>query len=332
MKKIYQRLKKHFTSLPHVLLVLGFIAIAAALGTVIPQGQPATYYQGRYGEFLSQLLLQLHLDNLFRSWWYLLAELWLLVSLAFCTLERARLAWKHPRWWGLVLAHTGLILILASLLVTPYVTQHLDVDAVPGQTVNLNEQHFPFDLRVDRFHVEYYPDGLPKQYLTQVILLQQGQQVCQGTIAVNHPLSYRGVKIYQMSYGWMLKGRLLMGNQTIPFSILSGPDHPLALGPFHQLIAEYYPNAQGQPQVFYALYFQGKPVTMGLLPLGKEGDLTGAKIVFDQAEQYTGLEVKKNPALPLTFAGFILASLGVLLHLIWHPRRAQLDIDREGGK
>ncbi|WP_041458894.1 cytochrome c biogenesis protein ResB [Ammonifex degensii] len=331
MKKILKRLREHFTSLPHVLLVLGLIAVASALGTVIPQERPIWFYLERYGDLWGNLLLRLEINNLFKSWWYVLAEIWLLISLILCTYDRARLAWRRPSWWGLTLTHAGLILILVSLLVTPYVTRKTTVEAVPGQMVNLSSQHFPFDLKVEDFRIEYYSDGTPKQYRTKVSVWEKGKKVREATIAVNHPLSFQGVKVYQMDYGWLLKGRIIVGDKTTPFTVESGPEHPLALGSFHQLVAEYYPNLQGQPQVFYAFYFQGNPLKMGLLPLGKEGELPGAKIVFDRAEQYTGLEVKKNPALPFTFAGFILASLGVLIHVLWHPRRIKPGTDEKGG-
>ena len=64
-----------------------------------------------------------------------------------------------------------------------------------NQPINLG-----FMLRCDQFHIEFYDNGMPKTYRSQVTVLEQGQEVLRTEIEVNKPLRYKGVTFYQSSY------------------------------------------------------------------------------------------------------------------------------------
>lgn len=58
----------------------------------------------------------------------------------------------------------------------------------------------PFDLQIDTFFVDYYPDGRsPKQYTTRFTLHTQ-EETLQMETSVNRPCRYRGYRFYQSSY------------------------------------------------------------------------------------------------------------------------------------
>lgn len=59
-----------------------------------------------------------------------------------------------------------------------------------------------FQIRCDRFVLEQYPNGTPKEYRSEVTLSEvEGETIKNGTIRVNRPLSYRGITFYQSTYG-----------------------------------------------------------------------------------------------------------------------------------
>ncbi len=63
-------------------------------------------------------------------------------------------------------------------------------------------QELPFDLRLDRFHIEHYPTGQPKLFASDVTVTDKTTgKSQQTTIKVNHPLVFNGVSIYQASFG-----------------------------------------------------------------------------------------------------------------------------------
>lgn len=342
MGKILTKIKDHFTSIRAILTALAFLSIASAIGTLIPQNKDPFFYTQQYGPALGQLIISTGLANLFQSWWFTAAEIWLVVSLLICTYYRGQFAARLSRRdakrglgaWGLTVLHAGFIFLLVTLIFTPRVAHERGVNAVPGDVAKLTAQGFPFDLQIKSFTVEYYPDGTPKQYITRCAVLENGKFVREAEISVNHPLNYRGVKVYQMNYGTLLQGRLTVGETSLPFRTISD-QRPYPVGAHFTLLTQFYPDLvydmRGQPatrsqepknpHVLYVLYHQNQPLKMDIVPLGKAVKIPQGEIVFDGFAQYTGLQVKRNPALPYTFAGFILSTAGVLLYLIFNPRR-----------
>lgn len=73
--------------------------------------------------------------------------------------------------------------------------------AVLAQKDGVLLQELPFALELKKFHVEYYPTGMPRLFASDVVIhdRETGEQV-QQRIEVNHPASYRGVEIYQSSF------------------------------------------------------------------------------------------------------------------------------------
>ncbi|MEW6574556.1 MAG: cytochrome c biogenesis protein ResB [Bacillota bacterium] len=342
MDTIFTKIKDHFTSIRNVLTVLAFLGIASAIGTLVPQNQDPLFYTQKYGPNFGQLIVSTGVANLFRSWWFTIAEIWLVVSLLICTYYRGEFAVRLSRRdakkglgaWGLTVLHVGLVFVLLTLMFTPRVAEESRVNAAPGDIASLTAQGFPFDLEIKSFKVEYYPDGTPKQYITRCAVLENGKSVREESISVNYPLKHRGVKVYQMNYGMLLRGRLTVGEVTVPFETV--PDQrPYPVDSQFALLTQFYPDfvydmngrpatrsqEPKNPYVLYVLYNQNEPVKMDIIPVGKAGEIPDGEIVFDGFAQYTGLQVKRNPALPYTFAGFILATVGVFLYLIFNPRR-----------
>lgn len=347
MKKILSKIKDHFTSIKAVLSVLGFLTIASVLGTFVPQNQPSMYYINQYGPNIGKLIISTGVPDLFRSWWFTAAEIWMVVSLLFCTYYRAKFALRLSRKdakrglgaWGLTVLHIGLIFILATLMFTPRVCKEDRVNAAPGEMVALTGKGFPFDLKINDFKIDLYPNGSPKQYITRCTVLENGKAVREADISVNYPLKHRGIKVYQMNYGWVMYGRLEAEGAAMPFKIAS--DQRVPLGPGYELGLWFYPDfvftMQGpatrsqeplNPQMIYVFYHQNQQVARGIVAPGQTGETPLGKITFDRYARYTGLQVKDNPALPYSFTGFILASIGVLVHLIWNPRRRTDNVPR----
>ena len=61
-------------------------------------------------------------------------------------------------------------------------------------------QPLPFIILLEEFRVEHYPSGQPRSFESDLVI-QEGEQRLEKTIAVNHPLSYKGYTIYQASFG-----------------------------------------------------------------------------------------------------------------------------------
>jgi len=63
-------------------------------------------------------------------------------------------------------------------------------------------QELPFAVEVKDFRIEHYPSGQPKSFESDLVIHDdQLDKPLEKTIAVNHPLVYRGYSIYQASFG-----------------------------------------------------------------------------------------------------------------------------------
>jgi cytochrome c biogenesis protein len=65
-----------------------------------------------------------------------------------------------------------------------------------GESVQLN-----FEIRCDDFNISFYESGMPKEYRSTLTILEDGQPVLTQDIIVNDPLRYKGINIFQSSYG-----------------------------------------------------------------------------------------------------------------------------------
>ncbi|MGA1839969.1 MAG: cytochrome c biogenesis protein ResB [bacterium] len=59
-----------------------------------------------------------------------------------------------------------------------------------------------FTVRCDKFEIEYYPNTMrPKDYRSHLTILDEGKEMLSKVIEVNQPLTYKGMTLYQSSYG-----------------------------------------------------------------------------------------------------------------------------------
>lgn len=86
-------------------------------------------------------------------------------------------------------------------------------------------QDLPFDIMLKKFRVEHYPTGQPKSFESDITLTDKTtRESVSRTISVNHPLIYKGVAIYQASFGdggtrLNMKGWNLFSPNNAPFDM-----------------------------------------------------------------------------------------------------------------
>jgi len=73
------------------------IAIVAAVGTVIPQGEPGERYVAAYGEFVARWLRTLGLTDLYHAWWFAGLLVLLCVNSLTCFFQRFPAIWRSVR-------------------------------------------------------------------------------------------------------------------------------------------------------------------------------------------------------------------------------------------
>ncbi len=96
--------------------------------------------------------------------------------------------------------------------------------AILAQPTGVMLQELPFDLELKKFVVEYYSTGMPKVFASDIVLHDRYTgETKEARVEVNHPVSHRGIEIYQSSFddgGSLLKFKAMaMGAATQPFEV-----------------------------------------------------------------------------------------------------------------
>jgi len=266
---------------------------------------------------------------------------------SFSTVEGSYLFAERGKYsrLGVIFIHASVLFILAGGLIAALWGFDGTMKIVEGETSNLvylsggnRAMRLGFDVRCDDFTVDFYSGGVPKEYRSEITILDQGQERLSDSIRVNHPLQYRGLKFYQSSYGIAPKSYALIGIENRKTGVeaelkmkvmektqIPGSDIQLAIG-------EFKSDYQGRgPAALGVLFERGKPHEMlWIFPDGEgnaseEGDLAFTLKDFEQY-YYTGLRVTKNPGMPLVWEGFFLVLIGFILNLFFAHERVWIRL------
>jgi len=139
------------------------------------------------------------------SWPFVITYFFILADLSIVISERLKK--KRRNNLGFLLIHAGLLILLiaAGLGSADKIQLFLKVnegesvrngyDRLTGKTYQL-----PFEIALEDFSIDYYPDRSIKSYNSLVTLKNSNGEVKQWNIRVNYPLRYRSWWIYQYSY------------------------------------------------------------------------------------------------------------------------------------
>lgn len=261
---------------------------------------------------------------------------------------------EKGRWtrFGVYAVHLSIILLLVGALIGSMFGFDGYVKIVEGESISevgLNDstdpQKLDFQIRCDDFNISYYPTGSPKEYRSTLTIIEEGQPDIQKDILVNAPLRYRGINVFQSSYGRapMLSftssetGREF--TQTVMEKIYV--DLPENLGFF--LLEEYRHsmNYRGQDvgPVFIGrlIHPSGERETI-LLPVQHPtfDEMRKGSVIISVSDHvdryYTGLQVTRDPGVWVVYLGFVLMIVGCYVTFFTSHQRLFVEAVRmEGG-
>ncbi len=224
-----RRVWHEMTSMRTAILLLVILGLASVAGTLLPQiDQNPRGVMGFVTQHpsLAVPFARLELFNVFGSWWFLAIGGLMYMALTACLYRRVPAAlrrWRRPQartpaLWGetaSIAFHFSFFVLLAGIglgkatgfVGTVAVAEGDTFVEAPASYDALQDgiwvpRHEGFQVRVDRFQARYHASGLPADFVSRVRVLEHGREVLAKDIRVNHYLAYRGVKLYQASYGW----------------------------------------------------------------------------------------------------------------------------------
>jgi cytochrome c biogenesis protein len=239
--------------------------------------------------------------------------------------------------FGTVLSHLSIVMILAGTVIggiwgfsddSFIVSEGAIQDVGHGTGISVGLSHFTD---------EYYLQGPPKDYSSELVIYDKGVEVKSGTVHVNSPLSYKGISFHQAFFGqttvmdvkdasgasifsagvplaWQsLNGGRPIGSFTLPAQnetvYITGP----ASGQTDALI----PAGEMQVEVYKS---GGTLVSSGNVTQGVAKDLAGLNFTFVRESRFTGLKVVKDPGVNLIWVAAALMVIGLVM-LFYFPTK-----------
>lgn len=184
--------------------------------------------------------------------------------------------------------------------------------------------NLPFQVRCEKFEVSFYDTGAPKEFRSDLVIVEDGREVLKQSILVNDPLTYKGVTFYQASYGASLKnadvelkdrdtGKTI--TLTLPYQEIikiPGTEDQIRIAEFQENLMRF------GPALGIVIGKIGQEATSGSYVLVDHPEFHGNRVVNYQIRvlkttksHYTGLQVNRDPGVWLVYLGFILMLVGI---------------------
>jgi cytochrome c biogenesis protein len=241
---------------------------------------------------------------------------------------------------GTYLNHLSIILLIVGFLLGSYLGFRNRAFMVPEGSIREVGYGTNLSLKLEYFVDEYWPEGPPKDYRSEVVLYENGVEVKRGTIRVNHPLSYKGVRFYQSFFGpaavmevrdregevvfkdgvplgWVT-GKEPFQRPTGMFNIPGSNLLVYVVGPS----SGYFDPLIKAGQVRIEIYRGGTevPIFIKNLDHGVPADFGDYTITFLRERQFSGFQVSRDPGNPLIWTASTLFVLGVAM-VFYFPHR-----------
>lgn len=129
----HTKLWRFFSSIKLAILLLAIIALFSLIGTLIPQNQEPEFYLSKYGQYGYQALLKTGLNNVYSSWWFILALISFSLNLAVCILNRLPI---KKRSLGSFFSHLSILVILSGALIGMFYGQKGYIQIKEGEEIN----------------------------------------------------------------------------------------------------------------------------------------------------------------------------------------------------
>jgi cytochrome c biogenesis protein len=243
---------------------------------------------------------------------------------------------------GVYIVHFSILIIFVGAIIGSLKGYKGFVTIVEGTSINAfegrNGQQMPLEFEVlcEKFNVEKYANGAPKEFRSILTIMENGKPVpgySQVKVIVNEPLTYKGITFYQSSYG--------QANDPTDFFFsvkqrASGKLEQIALRPGGQsnlpdgrsaTIVDLTDNpGEGLGAVVGVSEAGGKPKYFKVLKnFPSMDEMRGDNLIFtfigSNAKQYTGLQVAKDPGVWVVWLGCALMVVGIFIAFFMSHKR-----------
>ena len=264
---------------------------------------------------------------------------------------------------GFYITHFGIVFIIIGGILgnLGYQGYMKVVEGTSNDTITLQstgkEKKLDFSIRCDDFQVSFYEDGQkPKDFTSDLAIIDGGQEIKKKRIEVNDPLQYKGVWIYQSSYGTSSdQGALTLGvtnrtsgDGTRNYQAMVGQRIALEEPGYEMEVKRFVPDfsLEKNNQVVSRTQELRNPAAQ--LALFKDSSLLEEKWIFAKfpdfhgasekgpyqvsllnfsAREYTGLQLTMDPGVWVVWTGCLLLCVGCYIICFLSHQRMWITVE-----
>jgi len=268
--------------------------------------------------------------------------------------------------FGVYVVHLSVLLIIMGGLVGSFFGFEAYVNILEGEKTDrviirktMKPLKLGFDVQCDKFSVDFYNTGAPKEFKSNLTFLVDGKAVQKNDLLVNHPVEFGGITFYQASYGSVAGkeaglriDRTSDRSTSADITVKGDTDYPLPGGEGTFKVVDMKNDIMGLgPAVLISVHpitgnevefwvFKNHGAVLKKLPppmlaspkFNPEAfspyrfSLTGLKTLY-----YTGLQANRDPGVPLVWAGCFFMVCGLFVTFFLSHKRMWVRVLDQGA-
>ena len=265
---------------------------------------------------------------------------------------------EKGRWTrlGVYAVHLSIILMIIGGLIGSIFGFEGFVNIPEGESTatislrnNQSEKQLDFEIKCNDFDFSLYDSGMPKEYRSNLSIIKDNETLVQKDIIVNDPLRYAGINIFQSSYGKLPASKLTVTFTEKASGLIYNKEatmkSPIEIpGNSGTLIVEDFRPSFSFRSVNLSNVFlcqliltDGEPEHIIIsadfprFDVMRKGDFV-ISIVNADFKYYTGLQVTKDPGVPMVYAGFLFMIIGCYVTFFMFHQKICIEITSIDGK
>jgi cytochrome c biogenesis protein len=256
---------------------------------------------------------------------------------------------------GVYITHLSILIILIGGIIGSLFGFRGFVNILKGETVDhialkIKDEEVAkpigFSIRCNDFRVTFYdlqrPEKLVKEYMSDLTILENGKEMLNKAIRVNHPLHYKGLAFYQSSYGAIHEVTLGVQSKNrkekMMLKAIEGETVPVPSSQALIRILRYAPQVHnfGEGVQVALLKPDQPPRAIWLLKAHpqfdeKREDDFILTLEETATKEYTGLQVTKDPGVWIVWVGCSLMIIGFIISFFFSHQRVWVRVPGKTG-
>ena len=253
---------------------------------------------------------------------------------------------------GFYCIHLSILIILLGAMLGSFFGFRGYVNIVEGETADRiflrsgrQVQLLGFEIKLDQFSVSFYSTGAPREFKSTVTILEGERKILTEPILVNHPLTYKGISLYQSSYGVASVEKVVLevveraSRRGFTLSAQPGVRVEIPGTPNSLLLNRFIPDLQGMGPAFQGVLLEGERPVENLVILRDYPEFVPQRpgrfefrVRELQPKYYSGLQVNRDPGVWVVWLGCFLMMAGFYMTFFMSHRRIWVRMMEKKGE